>query len=244
MTPPLFLVDVLSAEVGGALLLDGDEGRHAARVKRLGVGEQVLVSDGRGELAECRVAAVHADSLTLELTSRRSVARPSPSVVLVQALPKGERAELSVELATELGVDEIVPWSASRSIVRWDGPRAAKAVERWRRAAREASKQSRRPWTPQVADLAATAQVAARLARGRAVVLHEDASSGIASVPLPADGELVVVVGPEGGVAPDELDAFAAAGAVAVRLGQPVLRTSTAGAAALAALSLRLGRWS
>ncbi|WP_375474574.1 16S rRNA (uracil(1498)-N(3))-methyltransferase [uncultured Jatrophihabitans sp.] len=244
MTPPLFLVAELSADIGDTLILGGDEGRHAARVKRLAVGETVLVGDGRGELAECRVTALRPDSLTLELTSRRTVPQPSPALVLVQALPKGERAELAVELATELGVDEILPWSASRSIVRWDGPRAAKAIERWQRVAREAAKQSRRAWVPEVAAVATTAQVAARIASSAALVLHEDAVQPLASLAVPDAGELLIVVGPEGGIAPDELAAFVAAGALPVRLGDPVLRTSTAGAAALAALSLRLGRWS
>jgi 16S rRNA (uracil1498-N3)-methyltransferase len=241
MTPPLFLVDALPA--GPTIDLTGDEGRHAARVRRLTVGESVSIGDGRGTLAQCRVAAVRADGLTLEITSRRLVRQADPRLVAVQALPKGERAELAVETMTELGVDEIVPWSAARSIVQWHGARGEKALDRWRRTATEAAKQSRRAWVPAVSPLASTADVAARLAAGCALVLHEAAATALASVALPASGEVVVVVGPEGGISDDELDRFTAAGATAVRLGNPVLRTSTAGAAALAALSLRLGRW-
>ena len=169
--------------------------------------------------------------------------RPDPRLVVVQALPKGDRAELAVETMTELGVDEIVPWSAARSITRWDGPRGQKALDRWRRTAREAAKQSRRAWVPAVAELAGTAAVVERLAGAAALVLHEAATATLAGADLPTSGELIVVVGPEGGISDDELDRFAAAGATPVRLGDPVLRTSTAGAAALAALSLRLGRW-
>jgi 16S rRNA (uracil1498-N3)-methyltransferase len=162
--------------------------------------------------------------------------------VLVQALAKGDRGELAVELAVELGVDEVVPWSAARSVTRWDGARGERSRDRWRSVARAAAKQSRRAWVPTVAPLASTRQVAARLSAG-SLVLHEAADTPLATVALPAGGDLVLVVGPEGGLDDAELAAFAAAGAVPVRLGPEVVRTSTAGAAALAALSLRTGRW-
>lgn len=247
MTPPLFLLDALPD--GDRLVLDGAEGRHAARVRRVEVGEVVWVGDGLGDLVECRVAAVHADGLELTVLTRRRIAEPDPRIVVVQALPKGERADLALELATELGADEIVPWAASRSVTQWRDERAGNALGRWQRVLREAAKQSRRPRVPQLRAVdaaASTAEVAARIAAtlGAALVLHEDATDAIAAVPLPDTGELIVVVGPEGGISPDELGAFDAAGATAVRLGEPVLRTSTAGGAALAALAVRLGRWS
>lgn len=242
MTPPLFLVDELPA--GDSLQLGGDEGRHAARVKRLAAGESVLVSDGRGVLLDCSVDAVTAEGLSLVVCDRRSVPAAQPRLVVVQALPKGDRADLAVEVLTELGADEIVPWAASRSIVRWLGPRGDRALDKWRRTAREATKQSRRAWLPEIAPLASTADVAARLAGATGLVLDGDATRSLAGTELPAGREVVVVVGPEGGIAPDELDDFIAVGAVPVRLGTPVLRTSTAGAAALAVLSSRLGRWS
>ena len=245
MTPPLFLVDSLPGFE--TFLLGGDEGRHAARVRRLTVGEDVLVADGLGGLLECVVTAVLGDGLQLTVRAVSTVPVPRPRLVVVQALPKGDRAELAVEVLTELGVDEIVPWAAARSITRWDGPRGAKALEKWRRTAREAAKQSRRPRLPIVHDLATTDAVAARLATSGLVsgfVLHEDADLPLSSAPLPDADELVLVVGPEGGVSPEELSAFAAAGAVPVRLGAEVLRTSTAGAAGLAVVSVRLGRWS
>ena len=240
MTPPLFLLDPLPD--AATFVLDGDEGRHAARVKRLGVGEALLVCDGRGAVLTCTVDAVVPDGLRLAVGSRESVPLPDPRLVVVQALPKGERGELAVELMTELGVDEIVPWAAARSITQWDsGPRGAKALTRWRRTAQEAAKQSRRPWVPVVAGPASTAAVARRLSGG--LVLHEAAQLPLAVAELPTTGEIVLVVGPEGGISDDELSTILAAGATAVRLGSPVLRTSTAGPAALAALSLRLGRW-
>jgi 16S rRNA (uracil1498-N3)-methyltransferase len=241
VTPPLFLIDGLPA--GDEVRLVGDEGRHAARVKRLGPGEDVLVSDGAGTVLACTVTAVLDEGLLLRVRSRRSVGRPAPSLVVVQALPKGDRAELAVEVLTELGADEIVPWAAARSITQWHGPRGDKALDKWRRTAREAAKQSRRAWVPAVAPLASTADVLTRLAEASGLVLHEDAAEPLGSAALPPVRQLVVVVGPEGGITADELAALTGAGATAVRLGDPVLRTSTAGAAALAALSVRLGRW-
>jgi 16S rRNA (uracil1498-N3)-methyltransferase len=241
-TPPLFLLDPLPA--GDTLDLLGDEGRHAARVKRLGVGEQLLVGDGRGAVASCVVAAVLADGLRLTVTDRHIADAPQPRLVVVQALPKGDRAELAVEVLTELGADEIVPWAAARSIVQWHGPRGERAREKWQRTAAGAAKQSRRAWVPDVAPLASTREVAARIGAFAGVVLHEAATVALTAAALPTAGDLLVVVGPEGGVSEDELAEFAAAGAHSVRLGTPVLRTSTAGAAALALLSVRLGRWS
>jgi 16S rRNA (uracil1498-N3)-methyltransferase len=242
VTPPLFLLDFLP--VGDELLLSGDEGHHAARVKRMRAGEELLVSDGRGGLLHCRVTKVIADALHLAVLSRQQVQPPDPRLVVVQALAKGERAELAVETLTELGVDEIVPWAASRSITQWRGARGDKALQRWRRTAREASKQSRRAWIPDVAAAVDRAGAMARLrAATLALVLHEDADSPLTQIPLPTTGEIAIVVGPEGGITPEESDAFETAGAVLVRLGAPVLRTSTAGSAALAALSARLGRW-
>ena len=246
MSLALFLLDELPGD--DEFSLTGDEGRHASRVRRLGVGEHLVVSDGQGGAAECEVIEVLSDGLALRVVERRTLPELSPRIVVVQALPKGDRAELAVETMTELGVDEIVPWSASRSVVQWQGERGAKSQAKWQRTAREAAKQSRRGWVPTVSPLASTTAVARRIAGACGLVLHETVTASmdyvsIAAVPLPSDGDIIVIVGPEGGVSEDELAVFASAGAVAVRLGEPVLRTSTAGAAALAALSLRLGRW-
>jgi 16S rRNA (uracil1498-N3)-methyltransferase len=240
-TPPLFLLDPLPD--GDLVRLTGDEGRHAARVRRLRPGEAVTLGDGRGSLADGTVAGVEPDGLSVHVHGRRSEPEPQPRLVVVQAIPKGERAELAVQLLTELGADEIVPWAAARAQVQWRGERAAKALGRWRRTAREAAKQSRRAWVPAVADPAATAAVVDRLTGAAGLVLHEQGAEPLVASPLPPAGDLLVIVGPEGGVAEDELAAFQAAGARNVRLGRPVLRTSTAGAAALAVLSARLGRW-
>lgn len=241
MTPPLFLLDPLPA--GERVSLDGAEGRHAARVKRLRPGEQVTLADGRGARAECTVDAVQPDGLSLTVRARSQDPQQRPRLVVAQALPKGERAELAVELMTELGVAEIVPWTAQRAEVRWRGDRADKALARWRRTAREATKQSRRSWVPAVTEPASTDEIAGRLAGTTGVVLHERAQTPLASCALAVLDELIVVVGPEGGVSGEELTRLTEAGAGAVHLGRPVLRTSTAGAAALAVLSTRLGHW-
>ncbi len=244
MTPPLFLVDQLPA--ADEVVLDGDEGRHAARVKRLRPGEPALVGDGRGTVVGCRVDTVEtvgADRVALTVLSRRVEPEPDPRLVVIQALPKGERGELAVELMTELGVDEIVPWAAARSVVQWRGERAARAVDRWRRTAREAAKQSRRARVPIVGNLASTADAATRLCSAAvSFVLHESATAPLSGAQLARRGEIVLVVGPEGGIGDDELAQFDAA--TPVRLGGAVLRSSSAGGAAVAVLSVRLGRWS
>lgn len=243
MSLPLFLVGHGELPVSGRFVLGGDEGRHAAKVRRLRVGEHLQLADGAGVLAQCVVTEVGA-GLTVDVLSVHRVPAPSPKLTVVQALPKGERGELAVELTTELGVDEIVPWAAERCIARWDGARAQRNRERWEAHAREAAKQARRPWVPVVEPIADTTAVLARARSAHAIVLHEAATDPLTGLDLPSDGEVLVIVGPEGGVSDSELTLFHEAGTRSCRLGPEVLRTSTAGAAALAVLSGRLGRWS
>jgi 16S rRNA (uracil1498-N3)-methyltransferase len=242
MSAPLFLVDSLPT-VGG-FLLDGPEGHHAATVQRLRPGEELLLADGRGGVASAVVTAVDRGSLRLEVTGQRHVPASDPRLVVLQGIAKGDRGELAVQAMTEVGVDEIVPWAALRSVVQWRGERGERARGKWVTTAREATKQARRSWLPVVAQSVPTSGAARRLAAATAAfVLHEEAQARLTTVDLPATGEIALVVGPEGGVAPEELDTFTAAGAVPVRLGAEVLRTSTAGVVALAVLSARLGRW-
>lgn len=246
-TPPLFLVDALPA--GEAGTLDGDEGRHAATVLRLKPGEQLVLSDGAGSAARCAVEAVQpgrAAAVEVRVLERWQQPAPQPRVVVVQALAKGERGELAVELATEAGADVIVPWRAARSVARWeDGPRGAKALARWRAAARAATKQARRPWLPEVTEAVDTAGLLERVRSAAAtLVLDSDAPQGLAEIELPVSGELLVVVGPEGGMTEQECDALLTAGATAARLGPFVLRTSTAAAVALGAIGVLTKRWS
>lgn len=234
MTNPVFLAADLT---GDELVLDGQEGRHAATVKRLRAGELVDLVDGRGTRCTCTITSVGKDRLACQVVSRSTEPRPAPAITVVQALAKGGRGELAVELATEVGVDRVVPWSAARCVVSWTED---KGLERWRSTAREAAKQSRRAWFPEVTPLHSTADVASL--PGQLLVLHESAGASLSKVALGAD-DLVLVVGPEGGITDDELAALTGAGATAVRLGSSVLRTSTAGAAAAAVVSSRTGRW-
>ncbi|RLK55242.1 16S rRNA (uracil(1498)-N(3))-methyltransferase [Actinokineospora cianjurensis] len=243
MTLAQFLVDALPA--AGSFTLDGPEGRHAAAVRRLRAGERLLVGDGAGSVAECVVTAAARDSLDVAVERRWTEQRPELRVILVQALVKGDRGELAVELATEAGVDAIVPWRASRCVAKWeDGPRGEKALARWRSTAREAAKQARRPWVPDVRDPVNQAGLL-DLVRASAgtLVLEAHLATRLAEARLPESGDLVLVVGPEGGIAPDEQTTLEQAGATAVRLGPAVLRTSTAAAVALGALGALTARW-
>ncbi|MEV2249586.1 16S rRNA (uracil(1498)-N(3))-methyltransferase [Streptomyces sp. NPDC050147] len=252
MTAPVFVVESFetfentAAGGDGRYVLDGPEGRHAVSVKRLHAGEDVVLTDGAGRWADCVVLDTEGkDRLILRMDPVREEAPQEPRITVVQALPKGDRGELAVETMTETGVDAIVPWSASRCITQWKGERGLKALGKWRATAREAGKQSRRVRFPEVAEAMSTKQVAALLAAADlAAVLHEEGSEPLATADLPAAGHIVLVVGPEGGVSPDELAAFADAGAKPYRLGRSVLRTSTAGTAAAALLLGRTGRWS
>lgn len=243
MSVPVFLADKVAFQ-GEQVVLDGAEGRHAATVRRLKVGERVDLTDGAGAVGECVVREVMKDRLLLDVVGRYEVAAPRPRLVVVQGLPKGDRGELAVEMMTEAGVDVIVPWAASRSITQWKGDKVAKALGKWRSTAREAGKQARRFHQAEVAEPASTTQVAALLGKAAlGLVLHEEATVALSAVEVPADGDVVVVVGPEGGISDTELAGFTAAGAVPALLGPTVLRTSTAGVAAAAVLLARTGRW-
>ncbi|MDQ0748376.1 16S rRNA (uracil1498-N3)-methyltransferase [Streptomyces africanus] len=245
MTAPVFVVEHFDAAGGGRFVLDGPEGRHAVSVKRLRPGEDVVLTDGAGRWADGVVLDTEGkDRLIVRLDPVTEEPPEQPRVTVVQALPKGDRGELAVETMTEVGVDAIVPWAAARCITQWKGDRGLKALGKWQATAREAGKQSRRVRFPQVAQAATTKQVAALLAAADfAAVLHESGDEALATAELPSSGEIVLVVGPEGGVTPEELALFAQAGGKAYRLGRSVLRTSTAGTAAAAVLLARTGRW-
>lgn len=267
MSAPVFLAPpqaVAGARPGDLLVLDGAEARHAGVVQRRRAGERVDVVDGAGVRARGVVASVEAGrgrDAELAVRVEEIVVEPPPSVrlVLVQALAKGDRDELAIEAATEVGVDAVVPWQADRSVVVWRGERAARGAARWEATVRAATKQARRAWLPRVRPAATTSSLvelvhATVAAGGVALVLHEEATTPLAAATLPAPEdpgapgdvgarEVLVVVGPEGGISDDELTRLVAAGARAVRLGPHVLRTSTAGTVALALLTERLGRW-
>jgi 16S rRNA (uracil1498-N3)-methyltransferase len=227
------------------IVLGGDEGRHAAVVRRVRTGEQIMLTDGLGSGAVCVVRDVDRSGVEAEVLSRTAEPVPDPSLTVVQAIPKGDHADRAVDLLTEVGADRIVPWSAERNAVAWRGDRRTRGVERWRAIAHAAAKQSRRLRFPEVADVHTTHDVVDLLrAASLGVVLHEPADDRVGALDLPTTGSIVVVVGPEGGIADDELDAFSDAGAAVVRLGPTVLRTSSACAAAAAVILSRTPRWS
>jgi 16S rRNA (uracil1498-N3)-methyltransferase len=244
----LFLRDDLASvphEVGDVVLLTGDEARHAATVNRMRVGEHTGIGDGRGLVVSGVVTRVEPRELELAVESAVVHPEPAPSIVLVQALAKGDRDELAVQTATELGVSAVVPWQAERSVSRWSGPKVAKGLDRWSSIVREAAKQSIRPFVPAVGSLADLAELRSLATANRMLVLEPTASERLTEITF-TDGDatpVLLVVGPEGGISPRELEALTTAGARAVRLGSEVLRTSSAGPAALAVINAALGRW-
>jgi len=234
--------DLETALVGDRVSLVGAEARHAVTVSRLAVGETVSIGNGAGLVVSGQIVTAEHTSLVVEVAEVSTAPRREPAIFLAQALAKGDRDELAVQAATELGADGVIPWIAARSISRWEGAKVAKGRDRWSAVVREASKQSLRAWIPDVLDLVTTKQLAHLASGGRMLVLEPTAAVGLADLDLGAE-DLILVVGPEGGISPQELDALAAAGAEVVRLGPEVLRTSTAGPAAIAVLNAKLSRW-
>ncbi|OFJ51274.1 16S rRNA (uracil(1498)-N(3))-methyltransferase [Mycolicibacterium grossiae] len=252
MSRALFYVDA-PPQTGAAVVIDGDEGFHAATVRRIRVGEEIDVSDGAGRVAHCTVDDVAKGRLSARVLAVRDVAPPTPTVTVVQALPKSDRAELAVELATEAGADGFLAWQSDRCVARWDGAaKVDKGLRRWQAVARSAARQSRRPWVPEVGTLLTSRQVTDRVAAEAAagalvLALHESATEPLTGpalrARLTAAPAVFLLVGPEGGISDDEIAALTGAGAVAVRLGPSVLRTSSAAAVALGALGALTSRW-
>lgn len=245
--------ELVSAVVGERVSVTGQEARHAVTVSRVTVGESISIGNGSGLMVSGTVVSAEPAEFVVEVSSVIEVAPTSPAIWLVQALAKGDRDEHAVQQATELGVDGIIPWSAQRSIVKWEGQKVRKGHDRWSAIVREASKQSMRAWVPEVGDLASTSVLVALAAEARMLVLEPTAGLALSELDMTAVAEengapksardVVLIVGPEGGVAPSELSRLERAGATPVRLGDTILRTSTAGPAAIAVLSARLGRW-
>lgn len=253
MSLPVFIhPDLSAARTGEAFSFTGPEARHAVTVKRMGEGERLELIDGTGIRLTLTITATSGkDSLEGMIESIVTTLEPTPRVTVVQAIPKSERAELAVDLATQAGADEIIAWQADRCVAKWDGKKAPKAVAKWQAAADSAAKQSRRARIPQVRGPLTTPQLVQELRRDRAacdaaaaptvLVLHEEATASIKDVPLADD--VVVLVGPEGGIGDAELDRLKEAGAVPIKLGPEVLRTASAAMVALAAIGMRTQRW-
>lgn len=231
---------------GELAVVDGDEGHHAATVRRIRVGEQVSLGDGAGVVADCMVEDVAKGRLTARVISRFTEPAAAPLVTVVQALPKSDRSELAIELATEAGADEFVAWQASRCVARWDGTaKVEKGLRRWEAVVRSAARQSRRAYIPRVRGVVSLPELVQLVSEADAqvLILHESAVDRLADAVVAQTDSLVLIVGPEGGIADDEIAALTAAGAVAIRLGPTVLRTSTAAAVALGALGVLTARW-
>jgi 16S rRNA (uracil1498-N3)-methyltransferase len=245
VTSGLFYVDALP-EVGELAVVDGDEGFHAANVRRIRPGEELDLGDGDGTVAHCVVEDVANGRLSARVLGRRTVPATAPAVTVAQALPKSDRSELAIELATEAGADAFIAWQASRCVARWDGrERVDKGLRRWGAVARSAARQSRRPYIPAVTGVVSTAELAQRVRDdgATALVLHESATVKLTELPVAQADSLLLIVGPEGGITDDEIAALSDAGATPVLLGPTVLRTSTAAAVALGALGAMTPRW-
>lgn len=258
MSLPVFVYDLESYLEGQAVVLPregenvtlrGPEGRHAVSVKRIGVGEQIELMDTRGAKALVTVTSVAGkDTLTGTVDEVVVAQEPQPTVTVAQAIPKSERSELAVDLLTQGGADCIIPWEAARCVSKWKGSKRSKGVQKWRQAATAAAKQSRRATIPEIRNPHGTAELVELVKEFDSVfVLHEAAASpfkdameqaGIASAQ-----KILLIIGPEGGISDDEARQFREAGALAVKLGPEVLRTASAGLAALAAIGISTGRW-
>ena len=246
MTRALFYVDALP-EVGELAVVDGDEGFHAANVRRLRTGEELDLGDGDGTVAHCVVEDAAKGRLTARVLDRRIVPAAEPAVTVVQALPKSDRSDLAIELATEAGADAFVAWQASRCVARWESSaKVDKGLRRWGAVARSAARQARRPYIPPVTGVVSTAELVQRVRDDGAttLVLHESATVKLTELPVAQVDSLILIVGPDGGIADDEIAALSEAGATPVQLGPTVLRTSTAAAVAFGALGALTPRWS
>ena len=248
MSPPVFLLDpdrAAEVRVGGEFVLDGPEGRHAVAVQRVRAGEMIQCVDGCGRRITGSVTTVHpSDSATITVTAVNDEPEPMPQITAVQAIAKGDRGERAVQMLTEAGIDAIVPWQAEKSVARWDETKATKNRGKWATTAREATKQARRSRVPRVDPVTTSGGVAELIAASAvALVLDEQASVQLTSIAAEAARDIMLVIGPEGGLSDNERGQFTDAGAHLVQLGPSVLRTSTAGIAALSVLSAQIGRW-
>lgn len=251
MSLPVFLGDFTELPRPEEIIrVLGPEAKHIS-VRRLKEGSEILLANGADLVARAQLMHVDPREVHVRVVAAEKRARPKPHVTVVQALPKSDRAELAVDLMTEAGVDEIVPWAALNCVARWQGTaKVTKARAKWQSAAREAAKQARRAWIPPIADLHSSADIE-QLIRdtvaegGMVAVLHEEETTPFVDFAAQAANtdKAIFIVGPEGGVSPGELEAFRAAGASSVVLGPTVLRSALAGAAALSALGPLTKRW-
>ncbi len=244
MVEPLFKKRFSVAPAVGSLVeLDAEEAKHAISVRRMRVDEAIQLTDGRGLRVQGSVSEIKAKSLIVKVATVTQEQSPTNEITLIQALAKGDRDELAIQAATELGVMRVIPWQAERSISRWDAAKAAKGQVRWQVICDEAAKQSLRVWHPQVEQLVDSQTLTKGFAEfDQVYVLDPTAIRGLASQKA-FSSKIAVIIGPEGGIDESELSLFEAAGAIRVGLGDSILRTSTAGVAAISVIQAALGRF-
>lgn len=245
MVEPLFWIELNSApESGQTIELSGSEGKHAATVKRMRQGERIQLTNGRGLRIRGSVSNVDAKSVSVAIESVANDAPDALQLTLVQALAKGDRDELAIQACTELGISAVVPWQAERSVSRWDASKSIKGQARWQVICDEAAKQSLRSFFPVVSRVIDSTTLPVTFENyDRVLVLDPSSTLGLANVGS-FEGHVALIVGPEGGISDEELAEFAAAGATRVHLGDSILRTSTAGIAAIATIQALSGRYS
>jgi 16S rRNA (uracil1498-N3)-methyltransferase len=230
---------------GETVVLTGDEARHATKAARLRVGERVLLGDGGGTQALAEAIAVAPAEVSLVVVSVEHHPELLPPLWLIQSLAKSGRDEQAIEQATEVGASEIIPLQAGRSVVSWEGEKKESGRARWQRIVTEATKQAIQPHLPSVREQHTIEDVCRLSGSIRLLALDHRADESLFDLDLnPSDpSPIAVVVGPEGGLSEQELEALVAAGATRVRMGPGVMRTSSAGPVALALLHQKLGHW-
>ncbi|MEY3705303.1 MAG: hypothetical protein RLY29_675 [Actinomycetota bacterium] len=237
----LFIVENIPDR--GDVVIEGEEAHHAASVSRVKIGDRIAVTNGMGRRAEVEVIDVNKRNVAARILDVIDEPRSSTVLTVVQALTKGDRARETIELLTEGGVDLIIPWSASRSIGQWREEKDA--LGKWRAWAREATKQSRRSWIPQILDLHSTAAIKERISESELSLMFHEVGAERLSIALKdvKPREITLIIGPEGGISEEEASAFSGAGARSVVMGKPIFRSAHAGVAALAAVQSSLGIW-
>lgn len=237
---PLFIVENIPDR--GDVVIEGDEAHHLG-VTRIKVGERISVTNGMGRRAEVEVLDINKRNVGCRIIDVNDEPRPRTILTVVQALTKGDRARETIELLTEGGAEIIIPWQAANSIGEWKSEKDA--LSKWKSWTREATKQSRRSWIPQILDLHTTAQIKNRIQDSELTfVFHESSSSQLSeNLDLAPPKDVTLIIGPEGGITEDEYAGFQSAGARGVKLGRPVFRSAHAGVAALAAVQTGLKIW-
>jgi 16S rRNA (uracil1498-N3)-methyltransferase len=237
----LFLVDKL--DDSNLIEVSGDEAHHAIKVLRINVSEEILISDGAGNWVRASVENIEKKTFTAKVLERGFQPEKSPRLIVVQGLPKSDRVKDAIEILVESGVDQIIPWQADRSISKWQKD----SLDKWQSAAVAATKQSRRFRKPEIIDGLSLSQLLEIESENSAVlVMHESATTKLSEVvtsKFAGMSEIIIVIGPEGGISESELTVLEGAGAHIVGLGPEVFRSAHAGGAALSAVSALIGRW-